>query len=277
VRRRVPLSLLATLAAAGALAGAPAAACGDGPAALDEAAVTRAIVAIRSCLPESWEVVEIDWEAVPFGWTGEPACVFVRCEDTVIRFRHPEEDFPYHPFYKLWILPPCWQGRMEVASIEPSSPQALYLGENASFRVLYRTLGRNSWPEGVGLLASALGLDPYPLSHSPQHSLDIGAMQRLYQRLDTAGRLVRFQQQIYGIAELPNLIYLELLTWEERGAGGGKDPTFLGTLAETETRVLTREVLAAFPQKRALYLRRVTRNSFSDVLVANPACLAPAP
>jgi hypothetical protein len=272
VKKRRIATLIATMLVAPGFAGAT----GSVPTGLDRSQVTQAIVAIKNSLPEGWEVVEIAWETVPYGWTGRSTCVLVRCEDTLFKFPHLEQEFSYHPFYKLWILPTCWEGRMKVATIEASSPQALYLGENRSFRVLYRTLGRNTWPEGIDVLTSTLKLDPYPLSHSPRHSLDIGAMQRLFQRLDNAGRLSRFQRQIYGIAELPDMIYLELLTWEDRSGKDAKDPTFLGTLAETETRFLTREVLATFPQKRGLYLRRVTRESFSDVLVVNPACLAPA-
>jgi len=244
---------------------------------LDAVTVSSALVAIRESLPPDWRIESIRWESIPSGWIGEPEGVLIRVEDGVVRFRHPQEDFLYHPFYKIWLLPTNWEGRMEVARIEENAPHALYLGESDRFRVLYRTLGKNTWSAGAEVLASALRLDSYPLTPSPKHSLDVGAMQRLYQRLDNAGALARWQRRIYGIEELPELIYLELLTWEDRTGKKTMDPTFLGDLAEKETRYLSREILATFPQKRGLYLRRVTEASFSDVLVVNPKCLAPAP
>ena len=65
--------------------------------------MTEAIITIRNTLPDGWDIVEITWETVPHGWKGEPTCVFIRCEDTLLRFPHPE-GFSYHPFYKLWFL-----------------------------------------------------------------------------------------------------------------------------------------------------------------------------
>lgn len=244
---------------------------------LDARTVSSALVAVRAALPADWEVAEIRWETVPYGWTGTSDAVLIRVEDGSVNFRHPGEGFLYHPFYKLWLLPNRWEGRMEVADIDATSPQALYLGENDRFRVLYRKLGKTTWAGGVDDLTDALELDSYPLTAWPKHSLDVGAMQRLYQRFENSGTLARWQRRIYGIEELPELVYLELLTWEDRGGRRATDPTFLGDLAEKETIVLSREVLATFPSKRGLYLRRVTEASFSDVLVVNPKCLQAAP
>lgn len=244
---------------------------------LDALTVSRALVEIRETLPDGWQVEEIRWETIPWGWTGPAHAVLIRVEDGSLSFRHPSGDFLYHPFYKLWLLPNGWEGRMKVTDIDPASPHALYLGENDRFRVLYRTLGKSTWPEGIEELGRALELDSYPLTHSPRHSLDVGAMQRLYQRFENSGTLARWQRRIWGIEELPELVYLELLTWEDRTGRRAKDPTFLGDLAEQETTVLSREVLATFPKKRGIYLRRVTEGSFSDVLVVNPKCLMPAP
>lgn len=236
----------------------------------DEQEVVDAIVRIRQALPDGWGVADIRWDTVPAGWTGDPSCVLVRLEDGTVRFHDESGGFTYRPFYKIWILPPEWEGRMEVADLHADVPQALYLGETERLRFLYRTLGRNTWPEGKDALGAALGLDAYPLSPLPQHSLDVQAMAILYRRLDTRpGALERWQRQIYGIEELPALIYLELLTWDDRR--GAEDPTYLGELAERETAYLSRQVLAAFPDKRGLYLRRVTQDAFSDVLVVNAA------
>jgi hypothetical protein len=240
---------------------------------LDKRAATRAVDTIRHSLPDGWSASDIRWGTVPRGWQGDSACVFVHLEDRTISFWH-EDGFRFHPFYKVWLLPPGWEGRMEVAAIDPEAPHAFYLGESKSLRVLMRTLGRNTWPEAPEQLGRALELVTYPLSHRPEHRLDVPAMQKLFQRLDasTRGKLDRWRRQIYGIEELDDLIYLELLTWEERPEDRAKDPTFLGDLAERETRFLSREALAAFPEKRGLYLRRVTRESFSDVIVVNPNC-----
>lgn len=239
---------------------------------LDVRSATRAIDAIRHAVPDGWEDVEIRWNTVPQGWYGAEECILIQVEDTTVSFPHPSEDFMYHPFYKLWLLPPGWEGRMEVAAIDSDARPAMYLGECEDFRVLIRSLGRNTWPEGPAVLGAALELETFPLSHRPEHRLDVLAMQKLFQRLDAAtpDRLDRWRRQIYGIKELDHLLYLELLTWEERPDDPGADPTFLGDLAEAETRFLSREALAAFPDKRGLYLRRVTRESFSDVIVVNP-------
>lgn len=247
------------------------------PPELDTPTVSRALVVLRESLPPGWEIREIRWESVPHGWAGPASAVLIRLEDGTMSFPHPREEFSYHPFCKLWLLPTCWEGRMAVSEIDPASPQALYLGENDRYRVLYRTLGRTTWPEAVDVVAAALELHPYPLTPSPKHSLDVGAMQRLWQRFESAGTLARWQRRIWGIEELPGLVYLELLTWEERTGRAAQDPTFLGDLAEKETIVLSREVLATFPSKGGLYLRRVTKESFSDVLVVNPQCLTRAP
>lgn len=247
------------------------------PARLDPDATTRAIDRIRAVLPSSWSTTDIQWDTVPLGWTGDSAAVFLRLEDEGTRYPHPSGEFEYSPFYKLWILPLGWEGRMAVAALDPSVPYAMYFGENDDYRVLFRTLGRQSWDEGPDAIADALDLDAFPLTARPQHTLDIDAMQVLYRRLDTRpGALDHWQRAIWGIAGLPHLIYLELLTWDERG--DSRDPTSLGDLAERETAYLARETMAAFPEARGLYLRRVTERSFSDVLLVNPArAMASAP
>lgn len=242
---------------------------GAAPDHLDPDVGTAAIDRIRATLPPGWSTVEIAWDTVPLGWTGDPACLFVRVEDEGTRYPHASGDFDYRPFYKLWLLPLGWEGRMAVADLDPTVPYAVYLGENDDYRVLFRTLGRQSWDEGPEALAAGLDLAALPLTARPQHTLDIDAMQVLYRRLDTRpGALEHWQRQIWGIDELPDLLYLELLTWNDRGET--EDPTFLGDLAERETAYLAREAMAAFPDKRALYLRRITERSFGDVIVVNP-------
>ncbi len=260
-----------------ALAGPPAL-YAEGPT-LPEEMQERVVAAVESVLPGRWTVTDVTPNEVPAGWDGPAECLYVRLEDLSLSFPHATHDFMYHPFYKLWILPPRWEGRMVVSDIQPNALSAVYLGENSDLRVLYRSLGRNTWPEGPETLAAALELHAFPLSHRPLHTLDVDAMQRLLRRLDNGSEasLDRWLNQLYGIAELPDLIYLELLTWEDRKGRATDDPYFLGDLAEKETRYLAQQVLAAFPAKNALYLRRVTRDKFSDVLVVNPASYALAP
>ena len=260
-----------------ALAG-PAAPCAEPPT-LPEGTRERVVAAVESVLSGRWTITEVTPNEVPADWDGPAECLYVRLEDLSLSFPHATHDFMYHPFYKLWILPLRWEGRMAVSEIQPNALSAVYLGENSDFRVLYRSLGRNTWPNGPEALAEALGLCAFPLTHRPLHTLDVDAMQRLLQRLDNGSEesLDRWLNQLYGIAELPGIIYLELLTWEDRKGRAANDPYFLGNLAEKETRYLAQQVLAAFPGKSALYLRRVTRDKFSDVLVVNPASYALAP
>jgi hypothetical protein len=277
--RAVPARTVAIAAAAACLLVAPPGTArvraGEPPpsAALDVRATTRVIDEIRHALPGAWEATTIRWNTVPRGWRGDSTCVLMELEDMAVSFDHPD-GFQYHPFYKIWLLPPGWEGRMEVSAMDIRAPHATYLGENAELRVLARTLGPTTWPEGPEEIGRALGLATYPLSPFPEHRLDVPAMQKLFQRLDATDRgggLDRWRHQIYGIEELDNLIYVELLTWEDLSAEHDQDPTFLGDLAERETAFLSREALAAFPTKRGLYLRRVTRESFSDVIVVNPS------
>jgi len=194
--------------------------------------------------------------------------VRLRFEDTTISFPHAE-GFSYRPFWKLWLVPRDWEGRMEVMPLGPEAMAALLLGENGSFRVLARSLGRNDWPEGADLFATALGLSALRVGPRPLHTIDAAAMQRLYLRLDSAtgGRAARWHRQVYGIARLDDLVYVELLTWDDRGADDSGDATSLGPVGEAETRFLGREAFAAFPEAQALYLRRVTEGSFSDLLM----------
>lgn len=270
-RRRPALTPCVALAICLIAAAAPADASSKGGRPLDTRIATRAVDAVRHCLPHGWKTEQIRWDTVPDGWHGDADCVLIHVRDTSMTLSHSEGKFRYSPYYKVWLLPPCWEGRMEVSAFDPEAEQALYLGESEDFRVLYRTRGVNSWFDGPQELGDALGLEIYPLTHEPEHTLDVTAMQRLFQRLDaaTGGDLDRWTRQIYGIEELSHLIYVELLTWEDRGDAG--DPTFLGDLAELETQFLCREALRAFPKKRGLYLRRVTRASFSDVIVVNPS------
>ena len=242
---------------------------------LEKKEAMHAVDAVRHALPRGWEMTEIRWDTKPAGWTGPETCVWMKVEDTSMTFEHESGDFEYHPFYKVWLLPLAWEGRMEVAKLDADEPQAIYLGENDDFRVLYRTRGTNTWAGGPEDLAQALEVEAYPLSHRPVHELDVGAMQRLLERLQFAAGedSDRWTRQIYAIAELPDMLYVELLTWDER-RGEEEDLTSLGRVAEIETRFLSREVLAAFPGKNGLYLRRVTNRSFSDVIVVNPSLLA---
>lgn len=268
------MSALPAILAAGAL-GVVLALPAEAATKLDKTAATYAVDAVRQALPLGWEMTEIRWDTAPTGWDGPETCVRVKIEDTSVSFPHDSGDFDYHPFYKIWLLPLGWEGRMEVANLNAEEPQAIYLGENADFRVLYRTLGTNTWAGGAEQLAGTLEVAPYPLSHRPVHELDVGAMQRLLERLQFAAGedSDRWTRQIYAIAELPDMLYVELLTWDER-RGEEEDLTSLGRVAEIETQFLSREVLAAFPGKNGLYLRRVTNRSFSDVIVVNPSLLA---
>ena len=126
---------------------------------LDEDAAMHAIVGIRRALPEEWRVTDVRWSTAPFGWEGDSSCVLVRVEDGTVRFPHPTlDDCTYAPFYKVWILPFGWEGRMRVVPIDATAPSAFYLGENGEVRILYRSLGRNSWPEAPERLCEELGL-----------------------------------------------------------------------------------------------------------------------
>ncbi len=263
IRIPLPLSILGAVALLLAPA-ADATESQDSRRTLNRRAATRALDEIRHAMPTGWENRSVKWDQVPAGWRGEPECVRI---EVAPGWSTPADALEI----VFWILPPCWEGRMEVADLG-AVPSALYLGENSSFRVLYET-GRhgNLWPDAPQVLGELLALTTYPLTPRPEHRLDVEAMQTLFVQLTARSDQAheRWMRQIYGIEELDRLLYLELLTWDQRD--GADDPTWLGDLAERETDYLSREALAAFPDKHGLYLRRVTADSFSDVIVINPA------
>jgi hypothetical protein len=268
--RRIAAAFWMVLAPCVAVAAAP-------PPQLQEDAATEAIVRIRWALPDGWVVADIQWNRVPEGWSGDSTAVFLRLEDETLKVRHPEHGFDYHPFYKIWIVPALWEGRMQVAPIDPRTPHAFFLGESGAYRLLFRTLGNNTWLDGPQAIAKALRLDSFPMDSRAAHTVDVDAMQRLYRRLDTtSGAFEGWQRRIWGIEELPDLVYLELLTWDER-SDAAEDPTSLGKIPEQQTAYLARETLAAFPDKRAVYVRRLTEKFFSDVLVVNRTPVAATP
>ncbi|MDP6802500.1 MAG: hypothetical protein QF819_04910 [Gemmatimonadota bacterium] len=236
-----------------------------GPSVIDDATRT-----VESVLPGTWKIEEVRRGTVPASWHGDSTCVLIRLEDASVSFFHETRGFSYHPFIKLWLLPRDWEGRMDAQSLGKDAIGAVYLGENDSFRVLHRSLGRNTWPEGTETIADALDLSAYPLSGTPLHTLDVPAMGRLLRRLGASSTIdpALWQRHVYGIEELPEILYLEVLTWDDPEPGA--EPWSLGPLAENATRFLLREALAAFPEKRGVYLRRVTERRFSDLLAVNP-------
>ena len=105
---------------------------------LEKKEAMHAVDAVRHALPRGWEMTEIRWDTKPAGWTGPETCVWMKVEDTSMTFEHESGDFEYHPFYKVWLLPLAWEGRMEVAKLDADEPQAIYLGENDDFPVIKR-------------------------------------------------------------------------------------------------------------------------------------------
>ena len=153
---------------------------------LDADEVTTAIVQVRQALPDGWRVADIRWETKPRGWIGESTCVEMELIDGTCRLPHSSGQFLYNPLHRIWFLPTGWEGRMEVTAYEGESATATYLGETPGYRVFHGTIGRNNWPDAPTDIAEILELVSYPLEHRPRHSLDVSAMQRLFQRLDTA-------------------------------------------------------------------------------------------
>jgi len=219
---------------------------------------------VERVLPESWRVVEYGEGRLPIGWTGPEVGLYVMVEDTGTRFFHPN-GFHYYSFYRVWTLPSDWEGEMRHTPYVADSAPAFLLGLGDERVALYHTAGGNVWSEGPSAFCSALGLDTISYNDLTRRVVDLEIEERLTGGLADAATRAKapaFGMDPYRILGLTGQgpgLYLEYIF-------GGEDVTDDGRLDDI-TAQLAGSVFDRFPEVESLYLRRCTRDTFTDTIV----------
>jgi hypothetical protein len=228
----------------------------------------RALVkGVESILPPGWRVLEADMNRVPIGWTGPEAGLYVMVEDTQTRFFHPT-GFHYFSFYRIWIMPPDWEGEMRRTPYVADSAPAFLLGLNDTHVALYHTAGGNIWEEGPREFCSILGLDAIRYSDLTRRVVDMAIEERLVGKTDRQPKSSTpgseepaFEMNPYRIVGLAGDgvgLYLEYVFPGEEDEGRPLDDM---------TEQLAGSVFERFPEVESLYLRRCTSDTFTDTIV----------
>jgi hypothetical protein len=231
----------------------------------------KLVASVESVLPESWHVIESGVERLPIGWSGPEVGLYVMVEDTGTRFFHPS-GFHYYSFYRVWLMPPGWEGEMRHTPYVADSAPAFLLGLSDDYVALYHTAGGNVWEDGPALFCAALGLDAIKYTDLTRRVVDLEIEERLTDGApaaeESSGRMVTptdasaFEMNPYRIVGLagegPSL-YLEYVFGNEVDSDG----TELAALTEQ----LAGNVFDRFPEVESLYLRRCTRDTFTDTIV----------
>jgi len=226
---------------------------------------------IEIVLPQSWVVIESGIGQVPIGWTGPETGLYVMVEDTGTRFFHPS-GFHYYSFYRIWLMPFGWEGEMRHTPYVADSAPAFLLGLNDDRVALYHTAGGNVWNDGPSAFCSALGLDTIRYTDLTRRVVDLEIEERLTHvvpvTVDRASEPAQhakapsFEMNPYRIVGLagdgPGL-YLEYVFGSEMSPGDSQ----LDNLTEQ----LAGSVFQRFPEVESLYLRRCTRDTFTDTIV----------
>ena len=214
---------------------------------------------VRSVLPPSWRVVETDSARVPIGWEGEADGLYVEIEDTRTRFLHPN-GFHYYSFYRVWLMPPSWEGEMARRPYVSDSAPAFLLGASDDWIALYHTAGGNVWHDGLASLCAALGLDRLDYPATTERIVDLSIEERLGLGARGADAFAPTSRRILGLAgEGPNL-YLEYVFPQPKE----NEPRI--QLSDLTSQIAA-TVFACLPEVESLYLRRCTADSFTDTIV----------
>ena len=213
---------------------------------------------LEKVLPEAWRIIETEAEATPIGWTGGTPGLYVMIEDTRTRFFHPT-GFHYYSFYRVWLMPPGWEGVMKQTPYVSDSVPAYLLGVSDDHVVFYHTAGGNIWPEGPETLCGALGLERICYPDLTRRIVDLEVEERLTAR-ELESDFVLSPHRIVGLtADGPNL-YLEYVFPSQDDGGDG-------LLAEL-TDELAGSVFELIPEVESLYLRRCTSDTYTDTIVS---------
>lgn len=208
-------------------------------------------------LPANWKVVETGRGKVPIGWDGPEEGLYVMVEDTRTRFFHPN-GFHYFSFYRVWIMPPEWEGEMRRTPYVTDSAPAYLLGVDDDFVAFYHTAGGNVWPDGPQVFCRTLGVDELCHTNTSRRTIDLACEERLMEHDTPDDALMR--DRIIGLTGGDTALYMEYVF----GSGEGRPVEELDEL----TARLAGDVFAAFPDVESLYLRRCTSDTFTDTIVA---------
>jgi len=216
---------------------------------------------VKEVLPPTWRVVESDTGRVPIGWKGEDVGVYLMVEDTRTRFFHPS-GFHYYSFYRVWLLPPDWEGEMRAMDYVSDSAPAYLLGAGEDFVALYHTAGGNVWEQGPYALCRALGLDTICFTSLNRRVVDLEIETQLSRRLGRGGSDDDglMPSRIIGLAGDGPSLYMEYVF---TGAG---DESRTGWL-EDLTDAIAGDIFMHLPEVESVYLRRCTSDSYTDTIV----------
>ena len=226
---------------------------------------------IEDVLPQSWRVIESGIGTLPLGWAGPESGLYVMVEDTSTRFFHPS-GFHYYSFYRIWLMPPRWEGEMRHTPYIADSAPAFLLGLSGDHVALYHTAGGNVWDDGPAAFCSVLGLDTIRYTDLTRRVVDLEIEEQLTyaapvtgdraNKLSQHSKAPSFQMNPYRIVGLtgdgPSL-YLEYVFGNEVNP----DESQLADLTE----LVAGSVFQRFPEVESLYLRRCTRDTFTDTIV----------
>jgi hypothetical protein len=224
----------------------------------EQSDLDEVVAAVEGVLPASWHVIQAGLEGAPVGWSGPADGMHVTIEDTRTRFFHPE-GFHYYSFYRIWLMPPDWEGEMDTTSYSADSPPAFLLGRNEKYLALYHTSGGNAWDAGPSELCAALGLDEIRYTDLNRRIVDMDTEQRLISHEKT-GESSSFEMNPYriiGLAREGSGLYLEYV-FPEDGLDEFSDVT----------QNLASSIFSRFPEVDSLYLRRCTADTFTDTIVS---------
>jgi len=216
---------------------------------------------LETALPEGWHVIETGIASVPIGWTGDEAGLYAMVEDTQTRFLHPN-GFHYYSFYRVWLMPPDWEGEMRQTPYISDSSPAYLLGVGEDHVAFYHSAGGNVWEEGPAALCTTLGLDRICYTDVSRRIVDLHIEEELtkkLQELEPAARALS-PRRIVGLKGEGQNLYLEYVFASEDGRS--EDELLAGL-----TRVLARNVFSSLPEIESLYLRRCTADTYTDTIV----------
>jgi hypothetical protein len=220
------------------------------------------VATIKANLPDTWRVVETGVAEKPIGWSGDTGGLYVMVEDTKTRFFHPN-GFHYYSFYRIWLMPPDWEGVMRRTPYVSDSVPAFLLGVTDDYVAFYHTAGGNVWETGLEAFCSALSLDRVCHSDLTRRIVDLEIEEKLIADPPSEHGGDAFDlspQRIVGLtASGPNL-YLEYLFHSEEEE---PDETMLAELTES----LAGSVFHLIPEVESLYLRRCTSDTYTDTIV----------
>ncbi|UCF78749.1 MAG: hypothetical protein JSW03_00270 [Candidatus Eiseniibacteriota bacterium] len=227
---------------------------------------------LERILPEHWEITSIMRRQVPRKWNGSADAVLVKLENCSIVVHHPR-GFVYHPFYKIWLCPPRWEGNMEDVEILGDEGPSVLLGQNHKMKVFYLTLGANNWPEGPAKLREALDLTTLPITDVLRQKVDPSMKMKLLPGLASySGGVSGLLSRVVGMEKEGPLVYVEYATGTERKIDGHtlpsrcKEPR-VARLMERENVFLANKIFLAYPEVKTVYLRRVCDSFLSDRVI----------